>query len=102
MNMNTNRERRTFILWFVVAFVFVVFTGPYAVVILNTNRNPMWTTALLITNSGVNSIVFFFRAHYQQLICCAKKNEVKNINKNCVNPSSLMKTTQQSMEMETT
>ena len=77
MNMNINRERGTFILCFLVAFIFVVFTAPYAVLRLNTNRNPMWTTALLITNSGVNSIVFFFRE--QQLICCAKKNKINNI-----------------------
>ena len=48
-----------------VALVFVLFTTPYAISSLPTGGTPFWTNALLVINSGVNSIAYFFRGRYQ-------------------------------------
>ena len=40
---------------------FILFTLPYAVVKLATGKIPFWANFILISNSAMNSIVYFFR-----------------------------------------
>ena len=54
-------DERLPILCVVIAAVFVVFTLPYAVARFYLGKTPFWATFILLLNSGVNSIVYFFR-----------------------------------------
>ena len=61
-----NSERKVSIICVVVTLTFVLFTMPFALFKLFTNRVPIWTNILLVINSGMNSIVYFFRARIEK------------------------------------
>ena len=64
-NVDLNSEKRMLIVCILVALVFVLFTTPYAIASISIGETPFWTNALLVINSGVNSIAYFFRGRYQ-------------------------------------
>ena len=49
------------ILCVVIAIVFVIFTLPYATLRLSLEHVLFWDNYILVWNSGMNSIVYFFR-----------------------------------------
>ena len=55
---------KTTILCTFVASVFVLFTFPYATVSLINGSANLWANVLLVSNSGMNSIVYCFRGKY--------------------------------------
>ena len=44
-----------------IVFTFILFTLPFATIKLATRKIPFWANMILIANSGMNSIVYFFR-----------------------------------------
>ena len=66
-------DERLPILCVVIATVFVVFTLPYAVARFCLGKTPFWARFILLLNSGVNSIVYFFRRKFETYQM--KKNE---------------------------
>ena len=56
-----DRSKRLPFVCVAIAATFVLFTFPYAVVRLATGQVPIWANFLLVTNSGMNSLVYFFR-----------------------------------------
>ena len=50
---------------------FILFTLPYAVVKLATGKIPFWANFILISNSAMNSIVYFFRG---KILKCRQMN----------------------------
>ena len=44
------------------AAIFVLFTLPYAIGRFTFGKEPFWSNVILILNSGMNNIVYFFRA----------------------------------------
>ena len=61
-----NTERKVSIICVVVTLTFVLFTMPYAFCKLSTNSVPVWANILLVVNSGMNSIIYFFRARIER------------------------------------
>ena len=57
---NAKGERLPIICMFI-AVVFVIFTLPYAIARFCTEHLPFWANFILLLNSGVNSVVYFFR-----------------------------------------
>ena len=51
-----------------IVVTFILFTLPYAVAKLATGKIPFWANFILISNSAMNSIVYFFRG--KKLKCC--------------------------------
>ena len=66
-------EERLPILCVIIAAVFVVFTLPYAVARFYLGKTPFWARFILLLNSGVNCIVYFFRRKFETYQM--KKNE---------------------------
>ena len=64
-NVDSESEKRMLIVCILVALVFVLFTTPYPIARISTGKTPFWTNALLVINSGVNSIAYFFRGRFQ-------------------------------------
>ena len=75
VNNHPNSERRMLIVCILVAMFFVLFTAPYAIYRISTGRTPMWAGALLVINSGMNSIVYFFRGRYQRVNIKYRQNQ---------------------------
>ena len=84
-NVYLDSEKRMLIVCILVASVFVLFTTPYALAKISTGETPFWKTALLVINSGVNSIAYFFRGRYQDWIKSfirrkkGRSNEKRNV-----------------------
>ena len=55
------KDERLPILCVVIAAVFVLFTMPYAITRLSFGSVPFWANFILLLNSGMNSLVYFFR-----------------------------------------
>ena len=63
--VDLDSEKRMLVVCIVVTLVFVLFTTPYALSRIIVGKTSFWTNALLVINSGVNSIAYFFRGRYQ-------------------------------------
>ena len=59
---------KTIILCVIVAVVFVLFTLPYSLIFLAARDIPFWASMLLVSNSGMNSIVYCFRGKYEHYL----------------------------------
>lgn len=57
----SKQNHRLPILCVVIVIVFVIFTSPYAITRFCLGYVPFWANYVLIWNSGMNSIVYFFR-----------------------------------------
>ena len=57
-------DERLPILCVIIAAVFVVFTLPYATAKLLLGKIPFWANFTLLLNSGMNSVVYFFRRKF--------------------------------------
>ena len=68
---NAEDERLPIICVFIAA-VFVIFTLPYAIARFCTEHLPFWANFILLLNSGVNSVVYFF---HQRIEKYHKKNK---------------------------
>ena len=55
------KDKRLPVLCVVIAAVFVLFTMPYAITRLSFGSVPFWANFILLLNSGMNSLVYFFR-----------------------------------------
>ena len=66
-------DERLPILCVVIAAVFVLFTLPYAIAKIFLGKIPFWANFMLLLNSGMNSIVYFFRRKFEMYQM--KKNE---------------------------
>ena len=64
--IKTKREHRLPVLCVVIAGVFVIFTLPYAITRFYLGYVPFWANYILIVNSGMNSIVYFFRQRIEK------------------------------------
>ena len=62
---NVEDERLPIICVFIAA-VFVIFTLPYAIARFCTEHLPFWANFILLLNSGVNSVVYFFRQRIEK------------------------------------
>ena len=51
-----------------IVLTFILFTLPFATIKLATGKIPFWANMILIANSGMNSIVYFFRGKLPK--CC--------------------------------
>ena len=60
-----NTERKVSIICVVVTLTFVLFTMPFAILKLVSDIVPVWANILLVMNSGMNSIVYFFRGRIE-------------------------------------
>ena len=58
-----------------IATVFVLFTMPYALARLFIGRTPTWANVILVSNSGMNCVVYFFRGKYEAYL--DKKRKIK-------------------------
>ena len=75
--MNKGTEERVSMVCVFIAATFVLFTFPYAMGRLIEGRIKFWATLILVCNSGLNSIIYFFRGkceQYQDRL--AKKNQL--------------------------
>jgi len=59
-----------------VAVSFVVFTIPYAINRLATKSIQFWANIVLVSNSGMNSVIYFFRNYCQQRADEKKRKKV--------------------------
>ena len=57
--------KRVLMICILIATAFVIFTLPYAILNLSLTKRPLWASLFLVTNSGVNSLVFFVRGEYR-------------------------------------
>ena len=73
------KHERLPILCVLIAAVFVLFTMPYAITRVSFGSVPFWANFILLLNSGMNSLVYFFRQKIE------KHNKQKN--KNCQSSS---------------
>ena len=71
-------DERLPILCVVIAAVFVLFTLPYAVAKFYLGKIRFWANFILLLNSGVNSVVYFFRRKFEMYQM--KKNESNQSN----------------------
>ena len=55
------KDERLPFLCVVIAAVFVLFTMPYAITRLSFGSVPFWANFIVLLNSGMNSLVYFFR-----------------------------------------
>lgn len=62
----SGKENRLPILCVVIAGVFVIFILPYATTRFYLGYVPFWANYILILNSGMNSIVYFFRQRIEE------------------------------------
>jgi len=73
VSVTQNMERKVSIICIVVTIAFVVFTLPSAITKLSLGFVPVWANVLLVLNSGVNSIVYFFRGRIERF--CNRKQK---------------------------
>ena len=69
------KHERLPILCVLIAAVFVLFTMPYAITRFSFGSVPFWANFILLLNSGMNSLVYFFRQKIEK--------HHKHKNKNC-------------------
>ena len=69
------KHERLLILCVLIAAVFVLFTMPYAITRVSFGSVPFWANFILLLNSGMNSLVYFFRQKIEK--------HHKHKNKNC-------------------
>ena len=69
-NSGMTKERKVSVICLIVTLTFVLFTFPFTVMRLSgsTNAVSFWANILLVVNSGMNSIVYFFRARIEKLV----------------------------------
>lgn len=60
-NQEGNMENKVSLICALIAATFVIFTLPYAVARLTVGHTPLWANLILVSNSGLNSIIYFFR-----------------------------------------
>ena len=82
--VDLDSEKRMLIVCIVVTLLFVLFTTPYTINRIIIGSKSFWTNALLVINSGVNSIAYFFRGRYQdwRRSFVRRKKERSNENRN--------------------
>ena len=68
------KHERLPILCVLIAAVFVLFTMPYAITRVSFGSVPFWANFILLLNSGMNSLVYFFRQKIE------KHHKQKNTN----------------------
>ena len=73
------KHERLPILCVLIAAVFVLFTMPYAITRVSFGSVPFWANFILLLNSGMNSLVYFFRQKIEK--------HHKQKNKNCQSSS---------------
>ena len=69
------KHERLPILCVLIAAVFVLFTMPYAIARVSFGSVPFWANFIVLLNSGMNSLVYFFRQKIEK--------HHKHKNKNC-------------------
>ena len=74
LNTKTPEDARLPILCVGIAAVFIIFTLPYAIARFYLGKIPFWANLILLLNSGMNSVVYFFRQKIE------KYNKKKNNN----------------------
>ena len=70
--IKNEEDQRLPIVCVAIAGVFVIFTLPYAIARLCLGRIPFLASWALIVNSGINSIVYFFRKRIEKYVMDAK------------------------------
>ena len=81
--IKNNEDERLPILCVIIASVFVFFTLPYAMCRLFMGRVEFWAGFMLLLNSGMNSVVYFFRRRIEK--CerkrskCCQTESTKNV-----------------------
>ena len=66
LNKKTAEDARLPILCVGIAAVFIFFTLPYAIARFYLGKIPFWANFILLLNSGMNSIVYFFRQRIEK------------------------------------
>lgn len=62
---------------------FVLLTLPYAITRILTGRVPFWNNVILVTNSGMNSVVYFLRSEISKFWHVKMKKYIVNENIHC-------------------
>lgn len=92
---NGDNERLP-ILCVIIASVFVLFTLPYAMCRLFMGRVKFWAGFILLLNSGMNSVVYFFRRRIEKGQRKRSKCRQTESNENVLDLKRTLKTTQKS------
>ena len=58
---NQGKLKKLPVICIAIVLTFILFTLPFATIKLATGKIPFWANMVLIANSGMNSIVYFFR-----------------------------------------
>ena len=67
-------ERVVQIVCTTIVVMFILFTAPWSIVEL-TYGKPNWTHILFVVNSGMNSVVYFFKGYIaRSCVCCVKRD----------------------------
>ena len=72
-------ERAVLRVCVVITIMFVFFTAPWAIIKLTAGQGPSWTHILLILNSAVNSVVYFFKGYLKQSCLGKRKGETMRV-----------------------
>ena len=83
----SKKEHRLPVLCVIIAGVFVIFTLPYAITRFYLGYVPFWANYILILNSGMNSIVYFFRQRIEEYHIreTANTQQINTIKSTCEN-----------------
>ena len=71
----TKLQKKLPIICILLGATFVLFTLPFALLVFTMEEVPFYANVILVGNSGVNSIVYFFREKFEERIY---KNATKN------------------------
>ena len=66
LNTKTAEDARLPILCVGIAAAFIIFTLPYAIARFYLGKIPFWANFILLLNSGMNSVVYFFRQRIEK------------------------------------
>ena len=66
LNQKSAEDARLPILCVGIAAVFIIFTLPYAIARFSLGKIPFWANFILLLNSGMNSVVYFFRQRIEK------------------------------------
>ena len=72
----TKRQKKLPIICIILGATFVLFTLPFALLVFTMEDVPFYANVILVGNSGVNSIVYFFRDKIEERV---HKNATKKI-----------------------
>ena len=70
-----HKQVKAIALCILVAVMFVVFTLPYCINFLAAGEVPFWASLLLLSNSGMNCIVYCFRGTYENYLDKQRKQK---------------------------